>query len=217
MTSRRTHLASIRFVRSFAAALVVGFVAVTPVLAHAELVSSDPAAGSTVATPPTTITLTFSENLDKATSSFKLIAPDGSTVGTGGAAKDGDTTMTLDGLALAAGTYTVKWTSGAQDGHIQRDRFAFTVAEATPAPATPAPTDAPSHAATAAPASYPPATAAPATSAPTAVPAEATPAASAVAVTTSSATGGDVLLPIVIGLAIVAIVGIAVLRRSRTA
>jgi len=169
-------------IRSLAAAVLLCLVTVTPVLAHAELVSSNPPVGSTVSAAPTTVTLSFSEDMDRATSSFSLVAPDGSTVGTGGPAKDGDSTMTLGGLDLAAGTYTVKWTSAAQDGHIERGTFTFTVAEATAAPATPGPT-----------------------------------VASVVAAPATPASGSDVLLPIVIGLAIVAVVGIAVLRRSRAA
>jgi methionine-rich copper-binding protein CopC len=178
---------------------------VAPVFAHAELVSSDPADKAVLDTPPTTIMLTFSEGV-VGKSSIKLVASDGSTVGTAGPAKDGDESMTLDGLALTPGTYTIEWTSVADDGDVQRGKLTFTVNEPTPAPATPEPTAAPTDAASAAP------SAAPATPAPTSEP---TPAPSAE--TTPASSGADVLVPIVAALALVGVIGFVVLRRNRAA
>ncbi|MCL6312640.1 copper resistance protein CopC, partial [Streptococcus agalactiae] len=54
-----------------------------PVLAHVELDSSDPAAGSAVAGAGT-VTLVFTEALKEGGSSFKVIGPDGQSFGTGG-------------------------------------------------------------------------------------------------------------------------------------
>ena len=68
-----------------------------PALGHAELDTADPADKAVLQTPPTTITLTFTEDLDPSKSSFKLLAPDGSTVGTGGATAI--RTMSLDDLS----------------------------------------------------------------------------------------------------------------------
>ena len=182
-----------------------------PTLGHAELVKSDPAAGATLDTPPTKITLTFSEGLDAGKSSFKIVGPDGN-AGTGKASKDGSKVMTATGLTLGAGAFTVEWTSVAEDGHVERGKFAFTVNEPTPPPATPtpAPTDAPSTAPS------PTATAAPvATPSPAATPAP-LPSPSA-DTTTPAASSGDVILPIAVALALVAVVGVLVLRRNRTA
>ena len=128
------------------AGALLALAAVGPVLGHAELVSSDPADKAVLDTPPTVITLTFDEGV-VGKSSFKLIGPGGDTIGTGGPAKDGDVTMTLDGLALAPGAYTIEWTSVADDGDVERGTLTFTVNEPTPAPATPTP--APSQASTA--------------------------------------------------------------------
>ena len=174
-----------------------------PTLGHAELVKSDPAADATLDTPPTHVTLTFSAGLDASKSSFKVNGP-GGTVTTGKAAKDGDTVMTAPGLELAPGTYTVEWTSAAEDGDIERGTFTFTVSEPTPPPATPtpAPTDAPSTARSPTATSAPIATPAPSSSADT---------------TTPAASSGDVILPIAAALALVAVVGFLVLRRKRTA
>jgi copper resistance protein C len=193
------------------AALLLAVAVAAPVLAHAELVSSDPEDKAVLDTPPTTITLTFSEGLDAGKSSFVLSGPGGA-AGTGRAAKDGATVMTLDGLVLGPGDYTIKWTSAALDGHLERGTLGFTVSEPTPAPATasPSPTPAPTPA--------PSATPTPLAAGPAASPVVATPSPSAVAagpVTASEGTG--VLVPIVAALVLVAGVGAFVLRRSRNA
>jgi methionine-rich copper-binding protein CopC len=189
-----------------------------PVAAHAEFVSSDPSDGAVLDTPPTSVTLTFSEGLDASKSKFQLLAPDGSLVGTGTAAADGDETMSLGGLDLAPGAYLIKWTSVSLDTDILRGELQFTVAAASSTPATPAP---------AASAASPPATTAGGAAAsaeptmePIAVPASAAPSMTpgTDAQTTSASNGlGDVLLPIVVVLIVVGAVGIYLLRRSRSA
>ncbi len=184
------------------ALLVLG---AAPVLAHAELVASDPADGASVATPPTTITLTFSEGLVAKRSSFQLTQA-GQPLGTGKAAADGDTTMTLGGLSLGAGDYVIQWTSVAEDGDLLRGKLSFTVLEPTAAPSTAAPT------ATATPIrtddnSGPP----PSTAAISPSPQPSSDAAPA------SSSGSDVLLPIVLGLLVLAAVGGFLFSRTRRA
>ncbi len=117
---------------------VLALLVAAPALAHADLVASTPEDGEVLAVPPTAVELTFSEGLDAGKSSFRLIGPDGD-VGTGKAPKDGATTMALEGLALGPGDYRIKWTSVAEDGHIERGSLAFTVSSPTPEPATPTP------------------------------------------------------------------------------
>ncbi len=174
---------------------------VLPVLAHAELVSSDPADGAQLATPPTTITLTFSEGVVASRSSFDLLLS-GQRVGTGKAAKDGDTTMSLGGLTLAPGEYTIQWTSVADDGDLLRGTVTFTVLAPTPAPSVAVASASPSAAPS-------PTRATPTAVAPTSqASADATPVAS---------TGTDVLLPIVVGLVLIAGVGAFLFRRTRRA
>ena len=185
------------------AGALLALAAVSPVLGHAELVSSDPADKAVLDPPPTVITLTFDEGV-VGKSSFKLIGPAGDTVGTGGPAKDGDDTMTLDGLALTPGAYTIEWTSVADDGDVERGTLAFTVNEPTPAPATPTP--APSQASTAPTASPSPT--------PTATPVP-SPAVDPEPVATSSST--DVLFPIIAALALIGVIGALLLRRNRAA
>ena len=193
------------------AALWLVLAVAAPAFAHAELASSDPDDKAVLATPPTVITLTFTEGLDQGKSSFRLAGPDGA-AGTGKAAEDGAKVMRLDGLALGPGAYSIKWTAAATDGHVSRGTLSFTVSEPTPAPATPVPaaTGAPSDAAT------PP----PPVSSTGVVAVSASPVATSGTGSDPSAGSGsatDVLVPIVVGLVLVGGLGAFVLRRSRGA
>lgn len=189
-----------------------------PALAHADLVASDPEDGAVLATPPRSVELTFSEGLDAAKSSFRLIGPDGD-VGNGAASRDGSTSMVLEDLVLAPGKYRIKWTAAAEDGHIERGSLGFTVSTPTPEPATPSPipTSAPSTGAAATPTAAP-TIATPSTPVPTPTPVTDTPAATLATVEgPANVAGTDVLVPIVAGLVLVALAGGFVLRRSRRA
>lgn len=201
----------IRLVVAATTVLVLVSLAPSVVLAHAELVTSDPADKAELATPPTVVTLTFSEDLDPSKSLFKLLGPDGSTIGSGSVT--GARVMTLGDLSLAPGSYLIEWTSAsAQDGDIARGKLSFTVlAAASSAAPSAAPSTSASPGASASPSAAP--SAAPATPTP-----QATPAPVASADTQPAASSGtDVLLPIVAGLIVVAGVGFFVLRRSRGA
>jgi len=203
--------------RAFAvlSGLSLALVITAPAFAHADLVTSSPKDKAVLETPPTKVTLTFSEGLDPGRSSFKLIGSDG-TVGTGKVTEASAEVMALDGLTLAPGAYEVRWTAGSPDGHIIRGKLTFTVTEPTPAPATPAPTPEPTAAVTTEPSAA--VTAAP-TTAPglgSATPAPATPVPGDDAMPAATSTT-DMLIPIVVGLIVVAGIGALVLRRSRRA
>lgn len=197
--------------------LLLALAITAPVFAHVDLVTSSPKDKAVLETPPTKVTLTFSEGLDAGKSSFRLISA-GTGVGIGKADDGGGKTMTLDGLALTPGAYEIMWTAAATDGHIARGTLTFTVAEQTPALATPEPSSAtpeptaePSTSPAIASASAPtPPTGGPTTS-DAATPAPGDDAALAAASTT------DVLMPIIVGLIVVAGIGALVLRRSRGA
>jgi len=106
--------------------------------AHAGLESSDPAAGSSVATPPKVISLTFAEDPDASLSLVRLLAANGRTVpgvsdAKAVAGKPSELQVTL-AQDLGRGVYTVNWRSvSAVDGHVQNGAFAFGVG-VTPAP-----------------------------------------------------------------------------------
>ena len=168
-----------------------------------------PADGEVLTTPPTLVTLAFTEGLNASKSSFLLLRAGGEEIATGSASGDGETTMSATDLELEPGDYVIRWTAVADVGDVERGLVSFSVDEQAPtrsASPTPAPTEAASESASASPSASP-------VSTPTA-----TPAPSPSADTTPVASGGtDVLLPIVAALAIVGVVAYLVLRRGRTA
>ena len=103
------------------------FVAAAPALAHAELVSADPAPDSIVATVPAQVSATFDDELDGTKSSIVVIGPDGSTVGQGSVSATDTRTMTATITPAGAGPYEVRWTSVATDGDVLRATYTFTV------------------------------------------------------------------------------------------
>lgn len=102
----------------------------TGALAHAELLSAVPAADSAVATTPTSLTLTFSEDLEPDFSTVSLTGP-------GQAAVEGATSSVDPGNPagmvvalppdLPAGHYTVDWTAVATDGHKTTGSYSFDI------------------------------------------------------------------------------------------
>ncbi len=201
------------------AAMLLVLAVAAPVFADASLVEANPDDKAVLATPPTLVTLRFNQGVDAGKSSFRLIGPDGE-VGTGRAARDGGKVMTLDGLTLGPGEYTVKWTVGSQDGHLVRGTLSFTILEPTPAPASPVPSEVPaptpSEITDASPApATPPVTPSVASAVPTTLP-EGSPGDATIDGTPAASVSGiDVLIPIVVGLLLVGGVGMVVLRRGR--
>jgi hypothetical protein len=167
-------------------------------LAHAELDTITPPDKSTVGTAPTEIVATFTEELDPSKSSLVVVTSSGSQVASGGEVDATDKKkLTLALPALEPGAYEIRWTStSAEDGDIARGVTTFTF---TPAPTpSPAPTLAPS--ATPAPTPSPPLTPAPSPS----------------GAGTPTASSTDILIPIVVGVLLVAALGYWLLRgRSR--
>jgi methionine-rich copper-binding protein CopC len=187
---------------ALAAALVI---APASVSAHAELTTSSPADGASVAGPlADPITLTFSEAL-QAGSHAELLDDGGTTVAE--ATVDGDRMTFTPAAPLVPGSYKVQWTSVAADKDVARGTFSFTVLEPTLAPPTPSPaptatsTATPSEAPTEAP-SEPPASTAP-TESPTPGP--------------DSGSAMDVLVPVVAAFSLVVVAGSWVLFRRRSA
>jgi methionine-rich copper-binding protein CopC len=186
--------------------LLVALLVPVAVSAHAELESSTPADGATVESPFVgPIALSFTEAMAPA-SEAELRGPTDAIVAT--ATVDGPAaTMTfmLD-AALDSGEYEVRWTTVADDGHIERGTFGFTVTPAPPSPEpTPEPTPSPSSPPTGAPSSPPPSVQPSASASPSP------------SVDGGEAAGtGDVLLPIIVALIVVGAGGVYLLtRRNR--
>ena len=123
---------------SYAFALVAAAALVVPQIAsaHAKLVTSTPAANSTVA-KPTKIELRFNEALMGATASAQVVmtgmpgmadhAPMKISGFTSRMGKDGKSMTLLLKRPLATGTYTVTWSAAGKDTHRMGSSFSFTV------------------------------------------------------------------------------------------
>lgn len=130
--------------RTGAAVLVAAAVVVLfggPAQAHDELVSTNPAAKSTVAVLPDKIVLTFEEPPAK-TGSQVLVKGPGGNVQTGAPRFAGNKVSQAIAPGSPGGAYTVTWRITADDGHAVFGRFGFT-ATAGNTPASPTSTAAP--------------------------------------------------------------------------
>jgi uncharacterized repeat protein (TIGR04052 family) len=102
--------------------------------AHAMLVSSEPAANAVLTTSPKRIKLVFSEALQATGHSITLLDEKQNKVEIGKVMLDPadaskKTLIAEIPRALPMGSYTVVWRNLATDGHAERGRFTFTVAE----------------------------------------------------------------------------------------
>ena len=114
--------------RVFAAAALVAIIsAPAPVaVAHARLVSSTPAADASVS-PPSVISLTFSDRMVPAFSTFELVSAGRAIPVRITVSEDRKTMSGRPVRALPAGTYTVDWRIASGDGHRMTGAFNFTV------------------------------------------------------------------------------------------
>lgn len=139
----------IRLAAASAATLVVIFALAAGVAsAHAQYSNSTPAANATLSDAPTTLQITFTEELSDIR--IAVTGPDGSAVATGPATFDlahrKNASVALRGAG--PGTYTVVWHNvSSDDGDPNDGSFVFTVAGSAPTqtgtasqPTTPAPT-----------------------------------------------------------------------------
>ena len=173
-------------------------------LGHAELDTVTPADKSTVQGSPAEIVMTFTEALDPAKSSIRLVDAGGSVVAQGSTVDASAATTMRLALAtpLVPGAYTARWTSSsAEDGDLDHGTTTFTVEAA----------------ASVAPSSSPTVTASPVSSGSPAPPATASPTASAPPTTPTSSTS-DAIIPILVAVVVIAALAAWLLRgrmRSR--
>jgi methionine-rich copper-binding protein CopC len=118
-----------RWLVAAVAALTMAIVGAASVLAHADLIASEPAAGSTVAGSPSTIRLTFSQPLQN-TSKIELFAGQFQPVTGLTTVVAGSEMRAVLGQPLAPATYTVQWTAVSDDGHSSEGSYQFAVAQA---------------------------------------------------------------------------------------
>lgn len=98
--------------------------------AHAELVSSSPAAGAVVATRPESVTIVFDGELLPDGTGFTVSDSSGGVVGAGELDLTvGDRNQLSGRVEIdVQGTYRVAWTAVSADGHEEEGDFVFSVA-----------------------------------------------------------------------------------------
>jgi methionine-rich copper-binding protein CopC len=109
--------------------LLVALAMSSSAIAHAFLDHATPAVGSQVRGPPQAVTLWFSEELEPAFSSIKVIDATGKQVDRGDTAADPNdrTVLKVSLQRLAPGTYRVQWRVLSVDTHVTEGNFSFTV------------------------------------------------------------------------------------------
>ena len=118
-------------IRTIGLAAAISLAATGAALAHAHLVSAEPAADAVVHDKPRQLTLTFSEGLEAALSGATItLAGQGEALIGNTTLKEGDgKTLIVPLLApLGVGTYTVNWHALSKDGQATHDSYSFTVA-----------------------------------------------------------------------------------------
>ena len=96
---------------------------------HAFLDHADPKVGSVISTPPTVVKIWFTEEIEPAFSTMKVLDAGGKQVDSGDVhvdAKD-KTLLSVSLPALPAGEYRVFWAVVASDTHKTHGDFKFTV------------------------------------------------------------------------------------------
>ena len=94
--------------------------------AHAFLDHASPLVGSTVASAPREVSLTFTQNLEAAFSSVQVTGPNGARVDAGKPQISGNT-MRVGLKAAGPGTYHVHWHALSVDTHTTQGSFTFHV------------------------------------------------------------------------------------------
>jgi methionine-rich copper-binding protein CopC len=106
--------------------LLLAALAATAAHAHAFLDHASPLVGSTVATAPHEVALTFTQNLEAAFSSVQVTDPKGVRVDQGKPQISGNT-MRVGLKAAGPGRYGVHWHVLSVDTHKTEGNFSFTV------------------------------------------------------------------------------------------
>jgi methionine-rich copper-binding protein CopC len=98
----------------------------TAARAHAFLDHASPLVGSTVATAPHEVSLTFTQSLEPAFSTIEVLDANGAHVDQG-KAQVSDNSMSIELKSLTAGSYKVRWHALSVDTHSTEGSFTFHV------------------------------------------------------------------------------------------
>jgi copper resistance protein C len=113
-------------IRIFPVALLVAALSNSAAHAHAMLDHASPVVGSTVASAPREVALTFTQNLEAGFSSAEVTDASGARVDQGKPQISGNS-MRVGLKSLAPGTYRVRWHVLSVDTHKPEGSFTFTV------------------------------------------------------------------------------------------
>jgi methionine-rich copper-binding protein CopC len=113
--------------RTVVCALLLAAVAATA-RAHAFLDHAEPRVGSTVATSPSSVTLSFTEPIEPSFSRIDVSDAQGRRIDTGKIEHPAPDRLNVTLPALSVGTYTVHWAVTSVDTHQTEGKFQFTVA-----------------------------------------------------------------------------------------
>ena len=94
--------------------------------AHAFLDHASPLVGSTVASAPAEVVLTFTQNLEQSFSTVQVTGPGGARVDQGRASVSGNT-MRVGIKSAGPGSYRVQWHALSVDTHKTEGNFSFRV------------------------------------------------------------------------------------------
>lgn len=117
-----------------------------PAWAHTRLDTSDPADGSSLATGPAQVSLTFTEPVQPGFSTVTVVGPDGLDYRSGEPSAGGATVGTAVRPLGPAGEYRIGYRVVSADGHPISGSVAFTLAAPGPGAAAPAGTPPPAAA-----------------------------------------------------------------------
>ncbi|MCP9271822.1 copper resistance CopC family protein [Mycolicibacterium arenosum] len=114
------------------AAVLVSVSTASPAFAHAALISSDPADGAELDTPPTRITLTFNQDIERQFATVTVSGPDGTPYADGAVRVDGPTVVVDVKPLGAAAAYAVAYRVISADGHPISGKYSFQLTRAAP-------------------------------------------------------------------------------------
>jgi methionine-rich copper-binding protein CopC len=110
-------------------ALCLAFAAARPAYAHALVIESSPAAGSSIAGPRIDVALRFNSRLDHRRSRLALVAQDGAEHPLALAEGSAPDILQATAADVAPGAYKLRWLVLAIDGHITRGDIPFHVTQ----------------------------------------------------------------------------------------
>lgn len=128
--------------RTLVSSVALILLAPSGLFAHPRLVRSSPGAGELLSSPPSRITLIFSESPMLAVSTIDLADASSIPLRLGPVhAIPGERHAAMAAIlsSLDSGRYVVRWSAAASDGHVVRGKFSFFVITPRTAPATPLP------------------------------------------------------------------------------